>query len=203
MQDRALYSMQKARKLLRGISRMTIYHLLRMGKLASLPIGSRRFISAEASLACGNASEAARPAGPHSSLANLSSHPNFRAQGELEIETDEAQRVHKDEQRVLVKDWHLELLFRPVPEAKLEWNTDPPGQAGLQHRAIDACADSAAQGSGRGQGLCPGEVRRHLPGPYDLFSSMVTPNCAAYRRSPCNTASCFSMLAGDDICFAV
>ena len=48
MQDRALYSIQEARKLLGGISRNTIYHLLRTGQLASVPIGSRRFISAEA-----------------------------------------------------------------------------------------------------------------------------------------------------------
>jgi excisionase family DNA binding protein len=48
MQDRALYSIQEARNLLGGISRNTIYHLLRTGQLASVPIGSRRFISAEA-----------------------------------------------------------------------------------------------------------------------------------------------------------
>ena len=48
MPDRALYSIQEARKLLDGISRNTIYHLLRTGQLASVPIGSRRFISAEA-----------------------------------------------------------------------------------------------------------------------------------------------------------
>jgi predicted DNA-binding transcriptional regulator AlpA len=48
MQDRALYSIQETRKLLGGISRNTIYHLLRTGQLASVPIGSRRFISAEA-----------------------------------------------------------------------------------------------------------------------------------------------------------
>jgi excisionase family DNA binding protein len=48
MQDRALYSIQEARRLLGGISRNTIYHLLRTGQLASVPIGSRRFISAEA-----------------------------------------------------------------------------------------------------------------------------------------------------------
>jgi helix-turn-helix protein len=48
MQDRALYSIQEARKILGGISRNTIYHLLRTGQLASVPIGSRRFISAEA-----------------------------------------------------------------------------------------------------------------------------------------------------------
>jgi excisionase family DNA binding protein len=48
MQDRALYSIQEARKLLGGISRNTIYHLLRTGQLASVPIGSRRFISSDA-----------------------------------------------------------------------------------------------------------------------------------------------------------
>lgn len=48
MQDRALYSIQEARKLLGGISRNTIYQLLRTGQLASVPIGSRRFISGEA-----------------------------------------------------------------------------------------------------------------------------------------------------------
>ena len=40
MQDRALYSIQ-ARKLLGGVSRNTIYHLLRTVQLASVPIGSR------------------------------------------------------------------------------------------------------------------------------------------------------------------
>src|SRR5438045_7743790 len=47
MQDRALYSIQ-ARKLLAGISRNPIYHLLRTRQVASVPIGSRRFISAAA-----------------------------------------------------------------------------------------------------------------------------------------------------------
>jgi excisionase family DNA binding protein len=48
MQDRALYSIQDARKLLGGISRNTIYQLLRSGELASVVIGCRRFISAAA-----------------------------------------------------------------------------------------------------------------------------------------------------------
>jgi len=48
MQDRALYSIQEARKLLGGISRNTIYRLLRTGQLASVVIGCRRFISADA-----------------------------------------------------------------------------------------------------------------------------------------------------------
>src|SRR5580700_4508080 len=45
MQDRALSSIQEARKLLGGISRNTIYRLLRTGELASVVIGCRRFIS--------------------------------------------------------------------------------------------------------------------------------------------------------------
>jgi hypothetical protein len=48
MQDRTLYSFQESRRLLRGISRNMIYQLLRSGRLASVVIGSRRFISAEA-----------------------------------------------------------------------------------------------------------------------------------------------------------
>jgi hypothetical protein len=47
MQVRALYSIQ-ARKLLGGISRNTIYHLLRTEQLDSVPIGSPQFISAAA-----------------------------------------------------------------------------------------------------------------------------------------------------------
>jgi hypothetical protein len=45
MQDRALYSIQEARKLLGGISRNSIYAMLRTGELASVVIGCRRFIS--------------------------------------------------------------------------------------------------------------------------------------------------------------
>ena len=48
MQDRALYSIQEARKLLGGISRNTIYKLLRTGDLPSVVIGCRRFISSAA-----------------------------------------------------------------------------------------------------------------------------------------------------------
>ena len=48
MQDRTLYSIQECRTLLGGISRNMIYQLLRTGHLASVVIGSRRFISAEA-----------------------------------------------------------------------------------------------------------------------------------------------------------
>jgi excisionase family DNA binding protein len=43
-----LYSIHEARKLLGGISRNTIYQLLRSGELASVIIGCRRFISAAA-----------------------------------------------------------------------------------------------------------------------------------------------------------
>ena len=48
MQDRVLHSIQEARKLLGGISRNTIYKLLRTGELASVVIGCRRFISSAA-----------------------------------------------------------------------------------------------------------------------------------------------------------
>jgi excisionase family DNA binding protein len=48
MYAKDLYSIEEARKLLGGISRNSIYHLLRDGKLASVPIGRRRFISAAA-----------------------------------------------------------------------------------------------------------------------------------------------------------
>ena len=46
MQDRALYSIQESRRLLGGISRNTIYRLLRSGELPSVVIGCRRFIAA-------------------------------------------------------------------------------------------------------------------------------------------------------------
>ena len=48
MQDRVLYSIQEARKLLGGISRNSIYKLLRTGQLASVLIGCRRFIASAA-----------------------------------------------------------------------------------------------------------------------------------------------------------
>jgi len=48
MQDRVLHSIQEARKLLGGISRNTIYKLLRTGELASVLVGCRRFISSAA-----------------------------------------------------------------------------------------------------------------------------------------------------------
>src|ERR1700704_2794048 len=48
MQHPELYSIQEARKLLGGISRNTIYQLLRSGELASVVIGCRRFLSAAA-----------------------------------------------------------------------------------------------------------------------------------------------------------
>ena len=48
MLDRALYSIQESRRLLGGISRNTIYDLMRTGQLASVLIVCRRFISADA-----------------------------------------------------------------------------------------------------------------------------------------------------------
>lgn len=46
--DRVLYSIKEARALLGGISLGTLYKLLRSGELASVIVGCRRFISAEA-----------------------------------------------------------------------------------------------------------------------------------------------------------
>jgi excisionase family DNA binding protein len=48
LKARELYSIEDARYLLGGISRMTIYQLLNEGELASVLIGRRRFISATA-----------------------------------------------------------------------------------------------------------------------------------------------------------
>jgi excisionase family DNA binding protein len=48
MSTQDLYTIPEAMKLLGGISRNTIYALLREGKLASVPIGRRRFIPARA-----------------------------------------------------------------------------------------------------------------------------------------------------------
>ncbi len=48
MKDRKLYTIDETRQLLGGISRTTIYLLIGRRKLASVEIGRRRFISAEA-----------------------------------------------------------------------------------------------------------------------------------------------------------
>ena len=48
MKTRELYSIEDARFLLGGISRVTIYELLNNGELASVVIGRRRFIPAGA-----------------------------------------------------------------------------------------------------------------------------------------------------------
>lgn len=48
MKNRKLYSIDQTRELLGGISRTTIYLLIGHGKLVSVEIGRRRFISAEA-----------------------------------------------------------------------------------------------------------------------------------------------------------
>jgi hypothetical protein len=45
MKDRKLYSIEEARELLGGISRNSVYGMLRTGELASVVIGCRRFIS--------------------------------------------------------------------------------------------------------------------------------------------------------------
>jgi predicted DNA-binding transcriptional regulator AlpA len=46
--DRALYSIEETRVRLGGISRSSLYAMLRAGDLPSVVIGSRRFVSAEA-----------------------------------------------------------------------------------------------------------------------------------------------------------
>jgi hypothetical protein len=46
--DRALYSIEETRARLGGISRNSLYALLRAGDLPSVVIGCRRFVSAEA-----------------------------------------------------------------------------------------------------------------------------------------------------------
>ena len=46
--DRALYSIEEARARLGGISRSSLYAILRAGDLPSVVIGCRRFVSAEA-----------------------------------------------------------------------------------------------------------------------------------------------------------
>jgi len=48
MKDRDLYSIEEARERLGGISRNTIYELLRKDELASVILGCRRFIAADA-----------------------------------------------------------------------------------------------------------------------------------------------------------
>lgn len=48
MKDRDLYSIDEARERLGGISRNSIYQLLRKGQLASVIIGTRRLVSAAA-----------------------------------------------------------------------------------------------------------------------------------------------------------
>lgn len=46
--DQELYSINQAQMLMGGISRGTLYGLLRTGVLRNVPIGRRRFITAEA-----------------------------------------------------------------------------------------------------------------------------------------------------------
>lgn len=48
MKSRELYSIKEARELLGGISRNSIYELLRSGRLPSVVLGCRRFIAAAA-----------------------------------------------------------------------------------------------------------------------------------------------------------
>jgi hypothetical protein len=54
--ERALYSIEETRARLGGISRNSLYAMLRTGDLPSVVIGCRRFISAEAIVALINSS---------------------------------------------------------------------------------------------------------------------------------------------------
>jgi hypothetical protein len=49
--DRALYSIEETRARLGGISRNSLYAMLRAGSLPSVVIGCRRFVSADAIVA--------------------------------------------------------------------------------------------------------------------------------------------------------
>ena len=86
--------------------------------------------------------------------------------------------------------------------ATVDWNQPPDGRFVTRSSPIRTAA----------LGCADLRSRRPLSGrkssPYDAplyrgLSSIVTPNCAANLRSPCNTACWFSMLAGDPICSAV
>ena len=60
--ERALYSIEETRALLGGISRSSLYAMLRAGRLPSVVIGCRRFVSAEAIAALiGNSTTSASP----------------------------------------------------------------------------------------------------------------------------------------------
>ena len=48
MNSRELYSIKETRELLGGISRNSLYELLRSGRLPSVVLGCRRFVSATA-----------------------------------------------------------------------------------------------------------------------------------------------------------
>lgn len=48
MSSRELYSIKETRELLGGISRNSLYELLRSGRLPSVVLGCRRFVSATA-----------------------------------------------------------------------------------------------------------------------------------------------------------
>jgi hypothetical protein len=48
VKDRDLYSIEETRQRLGGISRNTVYAMLRSGQLSSVVLGCRRFISAKA-----------------------------------------------------------------------------------------------------------------------------------------------------------
>lgn len=85
MTDRDLYSIDEARERLGGISRNSLYQILRTGQLASVVIGGRRFVSAAAiaqfiarsTTTVSPTHAAARSPAPASQARNLSASPLF------------------------------------------------------------------------------------------------------------------------------
>ncbi len=143
--DRALYSIKETRARLGGISRSSLYAMLRAGDLPSVVIGCRRFVSAEAiaelishsTTSISPSQDAARPA--RFSLAQIAhitrtvsrtpevmvkvtgggkrrgavaAHFGYIGRrGDLEIETDQGERIRRpDEHKQLLDSWHLELI---------------------------------------------------------------------------------------------
>ena len=90
------------------------------------------------------------------SVGAVRAHVSYISQhGELEIETDEGQRVAHDAQKALVKDWHLELSAGQYRAPRGQLKSSHNRQTGPQHRAFNAGTDTAREGPGRCQDLCP------------------------------------------------
>ncbi len=76
-------------------------------------------------------------------VAAVAAHLSYISQqGELELETDEGQRVSKDGQRMLLKDWHLELSAGQYRKLRGVDGNARSAKTRSQHRAVDAGADA-------------------------------------------------------------